>query len=113
MGQFSGKFPVDPNIPAAGIPNLPTKGYSVIEHRYIHIIVLYSAGYMYSHTHTHTACSVEGPDDSTASGEKLQGVLQQRNYLKNVNPRDPLNVNLRKAFLEYDKDLYVNWQVSS
>ena len=23
----------------------------------------------------------------------------------NVNPRDPLNVNLKKAFLEYDKDL--------
>ena len=26
-------------------------------------------------------------------------------YCRNVNPRDPLNINLRKAFLEYDKDL--------
>ena len=24
-----------------------------------------------------------------------------------MNPRDPLNINLCKAFLEYDKDLYV------
>ena len=35
----------------------------------------------------------------------LQGILQQRNFLRNVNPRDPLNINLRRAFLEYDKDL--------
>lgn len=35
----------------------------------------------------------------------LQKLLQQRNYLKNINPRDTINLNLRKAFLEYDTDL--------
>ena len=35
----------------------------------------------------------------------LQALLQQRNFIRNINPRDPLNVNIRKAFLEYDKDL--------
>ena len=54
----------------------------------------------------------ESPAESgeTATAEDherkgLQGVLQQRNFLRNVNPRDPLNINLRRAFLEYDKDL--------
>ena len=70
-------------------------------------------------------------EDSTSA---LQGILQQRNFLKytciwqrlsgictisfispspsvcvcvarNRNPRDPLNINLRKAFLDYDKSL--------
>lgn len=50
-------------------------------------------------------------EEGTESVERLQGILQQRNYLKNMNPRDPLNVNLRKAFLEYDKDLYVLFYV--
>lgn len=36
-----------------------------------------------------------------------QQIIQQRNYLRNINPRDTVNVNLRKAFLEYDKNLYV------
>ena len=78
---------------------------------------------------------MEGDEPTSA----LQGVLQQRNFLKyvcyslcsfsvsyslslcmcmcvhvcvcvcvcvrNLNPRDPLNINLRKAFLEYDKTL--------
>ncbi len=57
------------------------------------------------------ACSVDGMEEGTESVERLQGILQQRNYLKNMNPRDPLNVNLRKAFLEYDKDLYVLFYV--
>ncbi len=58
------------------------------------------------------ACSVDGGmEEGTESVERLQGILQQRNYLKNMNPRDPLNVNLRKAFLEYDKDLYVLFYV--
>lgn len=26
---------------------------------------------------------------------------------RNLNPRDPMNINLRKAFLEYDKNLWV------
>ena len=34
-----------------------------------------------------------------------QQLIQQRNYLKNINPRDTANLNLRKAFLEYDKNL--------
>ena len=66
-------------------------------------------------------------EDSTSV---LQGILQQRNFLKytciwqclsgicsidlfslcvcmarNLNPRDPVNINLRKAFLDYDKSL--------
>lgn len=44
--------------------------------------------------------AARGPGD-------LQQLLQQRNYLKNINPRDTVNLNLRKAFLEYDKNLYV------
>ena len=72
----------------------------------------------------------EGGDSSSA----VQELLQQRNFLRwegedddvhspahpptltpppphthtshrNLNPRDPLNINLRKAFLEYDKNL--------
>lgn len=46
------------------------------------------------------------PEGAAASGgEGLQTLLQQRNFIRNINPRDPLNVNIRKAFLEYDKDL--------
>ena len=72
--------------------------------------------------HVHTTCAFlfscssgegwksslpEGGDgEGTTSG--LQTLLQQRNFLRNINPRDPLNVNVRKAFLEYDSDLYVN-----
>lgn len=41
MGQFGRKSPVNPNFPAAGKPNLPTKGYSVIEHRYIDNYILF------------------------------------------------------------------------
>ena len=48
------------------------------------------------------------PTEGGVGGEAtngLQALLQQRNFIRNINPRDPLNVNIRKAFLEYDKDL--------
>ena len=71
----------------------------------------------HSYTETFYYSSGEAEESPTELGKTstvednehkgLQGVLQQRNFLRNVNPRDPLNVNLRRAFLEYDKDLWV------
>ena len=33
MAEFGSKDPVDPNLPAAGKPDGPTQGYSVIGHK--------------------------------------------------------------------------------
>lgn len=90
--EFAEKQPVDPSLPAAGKPTGPTRGYPVIGHD--------SGEAEESATELGKTSTVE---DNEHKG--LQGVLQQRNFLRNVNPRDPLNVNLRRAFLEYDKDL--------
>jgi Ca2+-binding EF-hand superfamily protein len=86
MAEFGEKRPVAPSLPAAGKPNGPTQGYSVLSHECV----------------SEDNGMAEGDSESTTT---LQGVLQQRNFLKNLNPRDPLNINLRKAFLEYDKNL--------
>ena len=51
-----------------------------------------------------------GEIEVTRGAKDPQQILQQRNYLKNINPRDTVNLNLRKAFLEYDKNL---WAFSS
>ena len=55
---------------------------------------------MYLHSESSGEYYARKPGDS-------QQIIQQRNYLRNMNPRDTVNVNLRKAFLEYDKNLYV------
>ncbi|CAI8041467.1 Putative calmodulin-like protein 6 [Geodia barretti] len=88
MAEFGEKEAVDPDLPAAGKPNGPTQGYSVLSHECV------------SEEGGHESVAEE--EDSTSA---LQGILQQRNFLKNRNPRDPLNINLRKAFLDYDKSL--------
>lgn len=80
MSEFTSKKPLERNIMAAGRPDLPTKGYSIIAHD-------------------------SGEIEVTRGAKDPQQILQQRNYLKNINPRDTVNLNLRKAFLEYDKNL--------
>ena len=59
------------------------------------------------------SCSTEEFGYSTDARDLSgpQQLLQQRNYLKNINPRDTANLNLHKAFLEYDKNLYVFFKI--
>jgi hypothetical protein len=65
MAEFGEKGAVDPGLPAAGKPNGPTQGYSVLSHECV---------------------SEEGGHESVAEEEDstsvLQGILQQRNFLK-------------------------------
>lgn len=62
-------------------------------------------GHRCRHVPLHFLCS-SGETGITRGTRDPQQILQQRNYLKNINPRDTVNANLRKAFLEYDKNLY-------
>lgn len=71
---------VNPDCPAAGI-----KGGPIAEHQHIH------------HSENQTALS----DPSVKS---LQDAIKQTILEKCYNPRDPLNINLQKAFKEFDRN---------
>ena len=78
-GQFQ-KREVNPDCPAAGI-----KGGPIAEHQHIH------------HSENQSALS----DPSVKS---LQDAIKQTILEKCYNPGDPLNVNLQKAFKEFDRN---------
>ncbi|KAL5463772.1 hypothetical protein EMCRGX_G032706 [Ephydatia muelleri] len=75
MAEFSPRKPIDPSLPAAGKSNGLAAKHSVM---------------------------ALGPSEKV---DGLQDLIQQKTFLRNINPRDPVNMNLRRAFLEYDKDL--------
>ncbi|KAI6657508.1 hypothetical protein LOD99_254 [Oopsacas minuta] len=77
--QFMG-YPPDYNTAPAGASNLPTSHFSVFPR--------------------------EKTNNSSADDTLiLENKLKRAASAKHVNPRDPVNLNLRKAFLEFDKDL--------
>jgi len=70
---------VNHDAPAAGI-----KGGPIAEHQHIH--------------HSDETTSLSDP-----SVKSLQDSIKQTILEKYYNPRDPLNINLRKAFMEFDR----------
>jgi hypothetical protein len=80
--QFELKDPIDPTHPPAGIASLPSANYSHI-----------------------TPSAMHGNDSSDLVTSGIQEEIQQKSFSRHVNPRDPIHMNIRMAFLEFDTDL--------
>jgi Ca2+-binding EF-hand superfamily protein len=48
---------------------------------------------------------MHGNDSSDLVTSGIQEEIQQKSFSRHVNPRDPIHMNIRMAFLEFDTDL--------
>ncbi|XP_062502657.1 uncharacterized protein LOC134179730 isoform X2 [Corticium candelabrum] len=79
--QFESRPPVDSTVPAAGV----------------------SGTTHFSHVTPSEAHGNDGSGDSLSGG--VQNEIVKKTYERHLNPRDPIHMNLRMAFLEFDTDL--------
>lgn len=87
--QFLSSLHLDPSLPAAGRSEGP-------EQKYSHVYPSESA-----EQGRHSVSNLPARDRVSMIQNQIQQLSQQRFF----NPRDPMNINLRKAFLEFDTSL--------
>ncbi|KAL9952344.1 hypothetical protein ACROYT_G039587 [Oculina patagonica] len=87
--QFLSSLHLDPSLPAAGKSEGP-------EQKYSHVYPSESA-----EQGRHSVSNIPARDKVSLIENQMEQLSQQRFF----NPRDPMNIHLRKAFLEFDTSL--------